>query len=120
MIIPCIDLLDGKVVQLVQGREKALEADSPLIMLEKFSAFPQIQVIDLNAAMGTGANDDIVELLASRAVTRIGGGVRTPGRARRLVEQGAHKVIVGTAAFSEPLLEQTAAALHPTPPYISP
>ncbi len=113
MIIPCIDLLDGKVVQLVQGREKALEADSPLIMLEKFSAFPQIQVIDLNAAMGTGANDDIVELLASRAVTRIGGGVRTPGRARRLVEQGAHKVIVGTAAFSEPLLEQIAAAVGP-------
>src|SRR5260370_1242890 len=113
MIIPCIDLLDGKVVQLVQGREKALEADSPLTMLEKFAAFPQIQVIDLNAAMDTGANDDIVELLASRAVTRIGGGVRTPDRARRLIEQGAHKVIVGTAAFNKPLLEQIAAAVGP-------
>src|SRR5579864_8231926 len=98
MIIPCIDLMDGKVVQLVQGREKALEGDSPLVMLEKFSAFPQIQVIDLDAAMGKGANDGIVEMLASRAVCRVGGGVRTADRASRLVEQGAHRVIVGTAA----------------------
>ena len=111
MIIPCIDLMGGKVVQLVQGREKALEADSPLVMLEKFAAFPQIQVIDLDAAMGSGANDEIIELLAGRAVTRVGGGVRTPERARRLVEQGAHRVIVGTAAFDRPLLEQIASAV---------
>jgi len=113
MIIPCIDLMDGKVVQLVQGRDKALEADSPLAMLAKFAAFPQIQVIDLNAAMGTGANDDLVELVASRAVIRAGGGVRTPDRARRLIDQGAYRVIVGTAAFNEPLLEQIAAAVGP-------
>ena len=106
MIIPCIDLMGGKVVQLVQGREKALEGDSPLVMIEKFAAFPQIQVIDLDAAMSQGANDDIVELLASRAVTRVGGGVRTAGRARKLIDQGAHKVIVGTAAFHTPVLEQ--------------
>ena len=82
MIIPCIDLMGGKVVQLVQGREKALEGGAPLAMLEKFAAFPQIQVIDLDAAIGTGANDEIVELLASRAVTRVGGGVRDAARAR--------------------------------------
>jgi phosphoribosylformimino-5-aminoimidazole carboxamide ribonucleotide (ProFAR) isomerase len=91
--------MDGKVVQLVQGREKALEGDAPLAMLEKFSAFPQIQVIDLDAAIGHGSNDDLVKLLASRAVCRVGGGVRTVERARALVEQGAHRVIVGTAAF---------------------
>jgi len=113
MIIPCIDLMGGKVVQLVQGRDKALEGDPPLAMLEKFAAFPQIQVIDLDAAMGTGANDDIVELLASRAVTRVGGGVRTPERARRLMDQGAHRIIVGTAAFNQPVLEQIAAAVGP-------
>ena len=113
MIIPCIDLMGGKVVQLVQGREKALEGDSPLAMLEKFSAFAQIQVIDLDAAMGSGANDEIVELLASRAVARVGGGVRTAERARRLVDQGAHRVIVGTAAFNQPVLEQIAAAVGP-------
>ncbi len=99
MILPCIDLMDGKVVQLVQGREKALEGDAPLAMLEKFAAFPQIQVIDLDAAIGSGSNDELVKLLASRAVCRVGGGVRSVERARALVEQGAHKVIVGTAAF---------------------
>ena len=100
MIFPCIDLMDGKVVQLVQGREKALEADSPLEMLRRFAAFPEIQVIDLNAAMGTGSNDELVRLLAAQARTRVGGGVRTVDRARALVDQGAYKVIVGTAAFA--------------------
>ncbi|MGA2712249.1 MAG: 1-(5-phosphoribosyl)-5-[(5-phosphoribosylamino)methylideneamino] imidazole-4-carboxamide isomerase [Bryobacteraceae bacterium] len=100
MIFPCIDLMDGKVVQLVQGREKALEGDSPEEMLRRFAAFPQIQVIDLDAAMGRGANDDLVEMLAAKAVTRVGGGVRTVERARSLVDQGAFRVIVGTSAFT--------------------
>ena len=100
MIIPCIDLMDGKVVQLVQGREKALEGDSPDEMLRKFSAFPQIQVIDLDAAMGRGVNDDLVEMLASKAVIRAGGGVRTVERAQTLLRQGAYRVIVGTSAFN--------------------
>jgi phosphoribosylformimino-5-aminoimidazole carboxamide ribotide isomerase len=99
MIIPCIDLMDGKVVQLVQGREKALEGDSPEEMLRKFAAFPEIQVIDLDAAIGRGSNGKLVRWLAARAKTRIGGGVRSAERARELVEQGAHRVIVGTAAF---------------------
>ena len=101
MIFPCIDLMDGKVVQLVQGREKALEGDSPEEMLRKFAAFPEIQVIDLDAAMGRGSNDDLVRLLASKARTRIGGGVRTVDRAQALLEQGAHRVIVGTSAFTK-------------------
>jgi len=100
MIIPCIDLMGGKVVQLVQGREKVLEGDSPLTMLEKFSAFPEIQVIDLDAAIGNGANDGLVQLLAANARTRIGGGVRTNARAQALAQQGAHRIIVGTAAFT--------------------
>jgi phosphoribosylformimino-5-aminoimidazole carboxamide ribotide isomerase len=100
MIFPCIDLMDGKVVQLVQGRDKALEADSPEEMLRRFTGFPEIQVIDLDAAMGRGSNDDLVRLLAGRAAIRAGGGVRTAVRARALVDQGARKVIVGTAAFT--------------------
>jgi phosphoribosylformimino-5-aminoimidazole carboxamide ribotide isomerase len=99
MIIPCIDLMDGKVVQLVQGREKALEGGTPEEMLERFSAFPEIQVIDLDAALGRGSNHGIGEFRAARAVTRVGGGVRSLERARSLVECGARKVIVGTAAF---------------------
>jgi phosphoribosylformimino-5-aminoimidazole carboxamide ribotide isomerase len=101
MIIPCIDLMDGKVVQLVQGREKALEGAAPLEMLERFSGFPVIQVIDLDAALGKGENNAIVELLASRARIRAGGGVRTPERAQALIACGAEKVIVGTSAFTK-------------------
>lgn len=109
MIFPCIDLMDGKVVQLVQGREKALEADSPDEMLRRFSAFPEIQVIDLDAALGRGSNDDLVRGIASKVAARVGGGVRDAARARALVEQGARKIIVGTSAFTrdginEPLL----------------
>jgi len=100
MIFPCIDLMDGKVVQLVQGREKALEGEAPEEMLRKFAAFPEIQVIDLDAAMSRGSNGDLVRLLASQAATRVGGGVRTVARAEALVAQGARKVIVGTSAFT--------------------
>jgi phosphoribosylformimino-5-aminoimidazole carboxamide ribotide isomerase len=85
MIFPCIDLMDGKVVQLVQGREKALEGDSPEEMLRRFAAFPEIQVIDLDAALGRGSNQELVSLLASRAVARVGGGVRSVERARDLI-----------------------------------
>jgi len=110
VIIPCIDLMGGKVVQLVQGREKALEGDAPVAMLERFAGFPEIQVIDLDAAIGNGANDDLVALLASRAKCRVGGGVRSAERARALIDQGAWRVIVGTAAFT-PALDEIVAAV---------
>jgi phosphoribosylformimino-5-aminoimidazole carboxamide ribotide isomerase len=99
MIVPCIDLMGGKVVQLVQGRDKALEGGTPTEMLARFAAFPEIQVIDLDAAIGQGENSELVEFLAARAKCRVGGGVRTVERTRKLVDQGAHRVIVGTAAF---------------------
>jgi len=101
MIIPCIDLMDGKVVQLVRGREKALEGESPDTMLKRFSAFPVIQVIDLDQAIGQGSNLPIVRRIAGQARTWVGGGVRTLERAEDLVRSGAERVIVGTAAFSD-------------------
>src|SRR5260370_2166080 len=100
MIVPCIDLMDGKVVQLVRGREKALEGDSPEEMLRKFAAFPEIQVIDLDAALGRGSNDDLVRMLAANAVCRVGGGVRTVERAPILIPQAAHRLIVRTSPFT--------------------
>jgi phosphoribosylformimino-5-aminoimidazole carboxamide ribotide isomerase len=100
VIIPCIDLMGGKVVQLVQGRDKALEGGTPQEMLDQFAAFPEIQVIDLDAAIGTGSNDELVAYLAKHATTRVGGGVRTAEKAASLLNLGANKVIVGTAAFS--------------------
>jgi phosphoribosylformimino-5-aminoimidazole carboxamide ribotide isomerase len=99
MIIPCIDLMDGKVVQLVQGREKVLERTVDEV-LEQFEGFREIQVIDLDAAMERGTNAALVENLARRATVRVGGGVRTLDRARQLVAAGAYRVIVGTAAFT--------------------
>jgi phosphoribosylformimino-5-aminoimidazole carboxamide ribotide isomerase len=99
MIIPCIDLMDGKVVQLIQGREKALERSTEE-MLEQFRGFEQIQVIDLDSAMNCGSNGPVVEYIARHAKIRAGGGVRSIERARELLEQGAYRVIVGTAAFS--------------------
>ena len=100
IVVPCIDIQDGKVVQLIQGKTKALEGPDPLEMLERFAGFEEIQVIDLDAAMGVGDNAPIIEMLASRAKCRVGGGVRTAARAQQLVDLGAHRVIVGTAAFS--------------------
>ena len=116
MIVPCIDLMGGKVVQLVQGREKALEGGTPQQMLDQFSAFPQIQVIDLDAAIGNGANAELVEYIALRATTRVGGGVRTAEKAAALVDLGVSKVIVGTAAFDAhgpnyPFLEKLVASV---------
>lgn len=99
MIIPCIDLMDGKVVQLVQGREKVLERTADE-MLEAFAGFPQIQVIDLDAAMGRGSNRILLREIAARSTIRAGGGVRSVDVARELLEAGAYRVIIGTAAFS--------------------
>jgi phosphoribosylformimino-5-aminoimidazole carboxamide ribotide isomerase len=100
VIIPCIDLMGGKVVQLVQGREKALERSTDE-MLAAFQGFHQIQVIDLDAAMNRGSNGEHVEYLARHATIRAGGGVRTTSRAIELIGQGAYRVIIGTAAFSQ-------------------
>jgi phosphoribosylformimino-5-aminoimidazole carboxamide ribotide isomerase len=99
MIIPCIDLMDGKAVQLVRGETKALEREA-LAMLDEFAGFPEIQVIDLDAALGQGSNDGLVRELCARVACRVGGGVRTVERAEQVAGAGARKVIVGTAAFS--------------------
>jgi phosphoribosylformimino-5-aminoimidazole carboxamide ribonucleotide (ProFAR) isomerase len=100
MIIPCIDLMGGKVVQLVQGREKFLELPDPLAVLEKFAAFPQVQVIDLDGALGRGDHSEIIRELCQRKPCRVGGGIRTVEKAVRVVQGGAYKVIVGSSAFT--------------------
>jgi phosphoribosylformimino-5-aminoimidazole carboxamide ribotide isomerase len=107
VIIPCIDLMDGKVVQLVQGREKVLEGKSPDEMLRLFTGFPEIQVIDLDAAIGRGSNGEILEYLATRAKIRAGGGVRNVERAVELLQRGAYRIIVGTAAFAEDRIDKS-------------
>lgn len=100
MIIPCIDLMGGKAVQLVRGRKKALEADA-MAMVRKFRGFPLIHVIDLDAALGQGSNDGLVARLCAKIPCRVGGGVRTVQRVKELKALGAAQIIIGTAAFSE-------------------
>ena len=100
MIIPCIDLMDRKVVQLVQGRDKKFELPDPLAVLDKFAAYPEIQVIDLDAAMGRPSQADIVRELCARKPCRVGGGIRNVERALEVVKDGAKKIIVGSSAFT--------------------
>src|SRR5947199_5343042 len=89
-------------VHLVQGKEnsKALELPDPLAVLEKFREYPESQVIDLDAAMGREAQSDIVRELSRRKPCRVGGGIRSVERALEAVNDGARKVIVGSAAFT--------------------
>jgi phosphoribosylformimino-5-aminoimidazole carboxamide ribonucleotide (ProFAR) isomerase len=100
MVIPCIDLMGRKVVQLVQGKDKALEIPDPQAVLEKFSAYPEVQVIDLDAALGRVPQADIVRDLCARKSCRVGGGIRSLDRALEVIRHGATKIIVGSAAFT--------------------
>jgi phosphoribosylformimino-5-aminoimidazole carboxamide ribonucleotide (ProFAR) isomerase len=107
MIIPCIDLMAGKVVQLIQGREKFLELPDPLAVLTKFADYPQIQVIDLDGALGRGDNIEIIRELCRRKPCRVGGGIRTVEKAAQVVASGALKVIVGSSAFTSDGINST-------------
>jgi phosphoribosylformimino-5-aminoimidazole carboxamide ribotide isomerase len=103
MIIPCIDLQGGKAVQLVRGRRRALAVDDILGLLDRFRGYPILHVIDLDAAMRKGSNAAWIKRLCRRAncKVRVGGGIRTAGRAVRILSWGAEKIIIGSAAFRE-------------------
>jgi phosphoribosylformimino-5-aminoimidazole carboxamide ribotide isomerase len=101
MIIPCIDLQDGKAVQLVRGRRRALAVDDVLGLLDRFRDYPILHVIDLDAALGQGSNDRWIKSICrhTRKKVRVGGGIRTVARAQEVLSWGAEKIIVGSAAF---------------------
>jgi phosphoribosylformimino-5-aminoimidazole carboxamide ribotide isomerase len=103
MIIPCIDLQGGTAVQLVRGRRLALAVVDVLGLLERFRGYPIVHVIDLDAAMRKGTNARWIRLLCRRASmkVRVGGGIRTAARARKILSWGAEKIIVGSAAFRD-------------------
>jgi phosphoribosylformimino-5-aminoimidazole carboxamide ribotide isomerase len=100
MLIPSIDIRAGRVVQLVQGRRQALAFDDVDAWIEKFADFPRVQVIDLDAAMGSGDNHELIAIICRRLPCRLGGGLRTPDAARRALDAGAREVILGSALFS--------------------
>ena len=106
MLIPCIDLQDGRAVQLVHGRERKLAVDDVFGLLDRFGRYPLIHVIDLDAAMRKGSNAKLVHELCVAAKqrkmrVRVGGGIRTVAQATRIAGWGAEKIIVGSAAFKD-------------------
>src|SRR5690349_1915736 len=100
MLIPSIDLQSGAVVQLVQGERLAIRDEDVFAWVRKFERFARVQVIDLDAAMGTGDNLALVEQIASALSCRVGGGIRTVARAQDTLAAGARQVIAGSALFA--------------------
>ena len=100
MLIPSIDLQGGSVVQLVQGERLAVEDHDVDRWINRFRGFPKVQVIDLDAAKGSGDNTALVARICSALPCRVGGGVRSVARAQRMFELGADAVILGSALFT--------------------
>jgi phosphoribosylformimino-5-aminoimidazole carboxamide ribotide isomerase len=101
VLIPSIDLMGGRVVQLQQGERLALESEDVDGWIRKFAEFPIVQLIDLDAAMGRPANDTLVRYVASRLPCQVGGGVRSIERAQELLDAGARRVILGSSLFND-------------------
>jgi phosphoribosylformimino-5-aminoimidazole carboxamide ribotide isomerase len=97
VLIPSIDLMGSKIVQLVQGDKKALEFDNFEDWIARFASFPLIQLIDLDAAMGRDPNSNLIELFVRRLPCQVGGGIRSIERARKMLESGARRVIFGSS-----------------------
>jgi len=101
MLIPSIDLMDGKIVQLVQGEKKKLEFDNFDYWIERFSKYPIVQLIDLDAARGVGDNRSLVKQIVGRLNCQVGGGIRNLETAQQLLGIGARKVIIGSALLTD-------------------
>jgi len=101
VLIPSIDLQGGRIVQLVQGEKLAIEATDPEVWIRKFSGFPRVQLIDLDAAKGHGDNAAIVAGICGRLPCRVGGGIRSIARAHAVLGDGARAVIASSALFRD-------------------
>ena len=99
MLIPSIDIQDGRIVQLVQGERLAIETSDPEPWIERFSRFPRVQLIDLDAAKSRGDNESLVTMICGRLPCRVGGGIRSIERAQAVLSARAQAVIVSSALF---------------------
>src|SRR5262249_27119590 len=105
MLIPSIDLKDGQVVQLVQGKRLAMASDDVFAWVRKFERYPKVQVIDLDGAMESGANEFLVRRICKHLPARVGGGIRSIERARAVLNAGATHIIVSSALFRDGQLD---------------
>lgn len=101
MLIPSIDLMGGKIVQLVQGEKKALEFADFENWVARFSSFPLVQLIDLDAAMGQGNNAGLIDLFVKQLPCQVGGGIRSLATAQTVLDAGALRVILGSALIKD-------------------
>lgn len=99
MLIPSIDLMGGRIVQLVQGEKLKLAFDDFEYWIERFSKYPLVQLIDLDAAMRQGENRELIEQICKRLPCQVGGGLRTADQAKGLLNAGAKRVIFGSSLF---------------------
>lgn len=110
MLIPSIDLMGGKIVQLVQGNKLKLSFDDFDYWIERFSTYPMVQLIDLDAAMRQGDNRTLVEMICKRLPCQVGGGLKTAMDGRQLLDAGARRVIYGSSLFGPTGVEKSFAA----------
>ena len=99
MLIPSIDLMGGRIVQLVQGERLKLAFDDFEYWIQRFSKYPMVQLIDLDAAMRQGENRVLIEQFAKRLPCQVGGGISSIVRAEEMLAAGARRVILGSALF---------------------
>ncbi len=102
MLIPSIDLMGGRIVQLVQGETLKLSFNDFDYWIERFSNYPLVQLIDLDAAMRQGENQALIEMIAKRLPCQVGGGLRSAADGLRLLQAGAKRVIYGSSLFGPP------------------
>jgi phosphoribosylformimino-5-aminoimidazole carboxamide ribonucleotide (ProFAR) isomerase len=101
MLIPSIDLQNGRIVQLVQGETLAIESHDIELWIRRFRGRPKVQLIDLDAAKGEGSNDALIERICAELPCRVGGGIRSIERAQQVLARGATHAIVGSSLFAE-------------------
>ncbi len=109
MVISSIDMKDGHVVQLKNGKDLMLQRDDADNLISEFNKYGEVAIIDLDQALrntdekGNTKNTELLKHLLRRGNVRVGGGIRDVKKARELISLGAEKVIVGSAAWkSEP------------------